>query len=115
MKSVDFFIDKANEYIETATSLSLNLIPRLKFSDGINKSYELEAQERNLSDLYLKVRLLFSEFENGDIFFSELKPMYDETGLSKLFPNFEEDKLTKTKHILELFIGHINEFKKEAL
>jgi len=109
MKSADFLIDKAKEYIISIDGLSPNLVSR--FSGGFDKSPELEEQENKLSDLYLKVRLLFSEVENGDIFFSQLKPIYEDQLLS-LKQNGEEQKLAKTKHTLELFIEHINDFKK---
>ena len=109
MKSADFLIDKAKEYITSIDSLSPNLVS--KYSGGFDKLPELEEQENKLSDLYLKVRLLFSEVDNGDIFFSQLKPIYEDKLLS-IKPKGEEEKLAKTKHTLELFIEHITDFKK---
>ncbi len=108
MKSADFLIDKAKEYINSIDKISPNLVS--KYSGGFDGSPELTEQENKLSDLYLKVRLLFSEVANGDIFFSQLKPIYEDHLLS-LKHKGEEEKLAKTKHTLELFIEHINDFK----
>ncbi len=109
MKSADFLIDKAKEYITSIDGLSPHLLS--KYSGGFDGSPELTEQENKLSDLYLKVRLLFSEVDNGDIFFSQLKHIYEDN-LLILKPNGELNKLAKTKHTLELFIEHINDFKK---
>jgi hypothetical protein len=107
MKSTDFFIDKANEYIKSIDNILQNFTS--KYSGGFDKSPELKEQERKISDLQLKIRLLFSEFDKGDIFYSNLKYYYEDS-MSRLYTT-DEEILKKSKHTLELFIDHLKEFR----
>lgn len=108
MKSIDFFINKANSYIEIINKVSPTLIS--EYAGGFDGSPELDEQHQNLSDLYLKIRLLFAEFDKGEIFYSQVKDLYEDN-LSRHFIS-TENKLSKLKHILEIFIVHLKEFRE---
>ena len=107
MKTLDFFIDKANEYSNEIDEIVNNYISRYS-EEAFENSPEYTKQKLDISDLKLKIKLLFSEFDNGELFKSEIIKA-DESGNYTL----KDDELLKVyKHILSLFVDHIVEFRK---
>jgi hypothetical protein len=69
-----------------------------------------EILKQALSDIRIKIRGLFAEFDRGDIFYSDLKRYYEFDRIRMV--GFERETLEKSKHILLSFINHLNEFRK---
>ena len=105
MKTLDFFISKAKEYSSTIDEIQKHYISPYTAFDS---SLEYQEQKRKILDLKLKVKLLFSEFENGEIFNSEVK-IADK---DRSYALHTDELLEVYKHVLSLFIDHIVEFKK---
>lgn len=106
MKSADFFIDKANEYIKSIDEVLPNLLS--PYSQGFDPTPEYRKQSEKISDLRLKTKLLFTEFDNGELFKNKIVGIDENKMLW-----FKEDELLKQyKHTISLFIDHINEFRK---
>jgi hypothetical protein len=110
MKSSQFFLEKAKQYIADLDSIILeykefDLDARLS-SFSNNTPYAI--QETTISEIKLKLNLLFSEFDKGDFFLEEIKKV----GSGVLnWGRKEEENLKSYKSILELFIDHINQFR----
>jgi hypothetical protein len=108
MKSLDFFLDKAKQYvseIDTVMKSYKNYIDA--YTDPATmKMYN--AQKIQIEDLELKSQLLFSEFDKGDIFNERIKA----SEKSKNPFAQQTETLSVYKRTLELFIDHINEFRK---
>ena len=108
MKSTDFFLDKAKQYvseIDTVINSYKNYIDA--YSDpAAMKKYN--AQKTQIEDLELKSQLLFSEFDKGDIFNERIKS----SEKSRNPFTQQTETLSVYKRTLELFIEHINEFRK---
>lgn len=108
MKSTEFFLEKAKQYFLDLDSIILeykefDLNSRLSFSS--NRPYAI--QEKSISEIKLKLKLLFSEFDKGEFFLEEIKKLDN----SILNWHKEEENLNSYKSILELFIDHINLYR----
>jgi len=73
------------------------------------KTWPSGEQKQKNSDLKLKIKLLFTEFDNGE-FFKDRVVSIDEDKWLEL--KKEDEPFKQYKHVLSLFIEHINEFKK---
>jgi hypothetical protein len=108
MKSVNFFIDKAREYTNSIDGILPNLPPQ--DSPGMVTSTGYKDLSEKISDIRNKTKLLFSEFDNGDIFEKNIAAI-DE---NKMLLSEEEEVLERYKYTLSLFIDHATEFSKRA-
>ena len=105
MKPTDFYLDKASEYINSIDMILPNLLS--SHSQGFDPTPEYKEQKQNISDLKLKTKLLFTEFDNGELFIKEIESID-----KNIFLCFKTDELLKEyKHMLSLFIHHIKEFR----
>jgi hypothetical protein len=104
MKSADFFIEKANEYIKSIEEILPNIFS--KYSQGLDPTPEYIEQSEKISDLKFKTKLLFTEFDNGELFINKI------TDIDDARVRYGEDPLEKYKHILSLFVEHIKDFRK---
>jgi len=100
LKTKDFFIQKAHEYL---TSIEEFKNPNGQWKtlgffcgDGIPTPFE---------ELTFKIELLFSEFENGEIFIDRVRQA--DFIIIKKYVNYIEIY----KRTLEAFIDHLNEFR----
>jgi len=106
MKTPEFFIDKANEYSKLIDELSKDYIH--PFFNNFAKNPNFIDKSSEISDLKLKVRLLLSEFDNGDFFIAEIADI--DKNAEFMFK--EDERLKAYKHILSLFVEHLIEFRK---
>lgn len=110
-KTADFFIEKADNYIADINYYLQNdslidfLDRRLLEAD---KKNEFNNCLSEIKELKLKIRLFFSEFENGNLFTNNL--MNDPKDAQGLLSISEKDILKSYKRTLELFIEHLKEF-----
>jgi hypothetical protein len=110
MKPIDFFITKANSYLTQIEIISNAYIPydfSGDFSSFDRKNPERNKQQKEISNLDLKIRLLFAEFDKGEFFIAKLD-------ISKSnFANLVDEKyfLEYSKETLELFIEHLIDFR----
>ena len=110
MKSSQFFLEKAKQYISDLDSIiseykEFDLDTKLS-SFSNNTSYAI--QKTTISEIKLKLNLLFSEFDKGEFFLDEIKKI-DSSILN--WGRKEEENLKSYKSILELFVDHINQFR----
>ena len=67
----------------------------------------LEKARQYVSELKLKIKLLFSEFDNGEFFVQRLNEIE-----SNILTSFDGDeRLNSYVSTLELFIDHLNQFR----
>jgi hypothetical protein len=110
MKSSEFFLEKAKQYVSELDSIiseykEFDLDSRLS-SFSNNTPYAIQAT--SISEMKLKIKLLFSEFDRGDFFLDEIKKI-DNSILN--WGRKEEENLNLYRSILELFIDHLNQFR----
>jgi hypothetical protein len=72
LKTTEFFIEKANEYTAEIDRITSNYIP---FSASREKP-GFQEQSDEISDLKLKIKLLFSEFEHGHLFVEKVAALF---------------------------------------
>lgn len=106
MKSADFFIDKAQTYLTEIDEIIPNYIDWV--SEGFNDSPRYKAQSAKIDELMFKVKLLFSEFDNGKTFNARIDEV--DSNMRRMTHGLEH--LKECKHVLNLFIEHLNEFRK---
>ena len=105
MKPVDFFLDKAKQYVSELDSIISNYV---QFDDiTFSETDPYNVQKKKIAELKLKIKLLFSEFDKGEFFIDEIK----KTENSVMHSFDREDNLRSYKSSLELFIDHINQFR----
>jgi len=111
IKSTDFFIEKAENYIIDVDSFLLKNInsgitdKRFMNSDDLS---QLETRLADIQELKLKIKLLFSETDNGNLFTENL---IKRTTTSDLLHISNKKVLESYKRTLELFIEHIKDYK----
>ena len=103
MKSADFFIAKAIVCINSIDEILPNVV-----SSPFSDETKYAEQSKTLSDLSLKIKLLFSEFDNGELFKDKIISI-DE---NKMLWGKRNEVLKQYYDVLSLFIKHINEFRK---
>jgi len=113
MKSIEFFIDKANSFITSLNTLELVDFYSNETTDDIynepikdNKSLYL-LQSKELEDVKFQIALMFSEFDNGFLFSQKLDSFKNENMYSNV---------PIKKHLLdvnELFLAYLNEYRVE--
>lgn len=109
--SVNFLIEKANNYItEINIFLTKNINSSLTDKRFMNPDdlSQLETRLNSIKELKLKIRLLFSEINNGNLFIENLikrKTASDFIHISN------KKVLESYKRTLELFIEHLKDYK----
>lgn len=108
MKSSDFFIEKAKQYVSEfdsiiSDSIEFDINSPLAFSS--RTPYAI--QQISISELKLKTKLLFSEFDNGEFFVQRLNEIESDIRTSL----DGDERLKSYVSTLELFIDHINQFR----
>lgn len=108
MKSVDFFLDKAKQYVSDIDDLTKNYIDYISAYHDPAKKEQYDTQKQSINSVQLKTQLLFAEFDKGDIFNEHIKSS------EKSRNPFTQDTETLAiyKSVLETFIDHLNEFRK---
>lgn len=106
MRSTDFFIDKAKEYTSSIDEILPNL--QQPYLQGSGPSPEDKERSEKISDIRLKTRQLFSEFDKGELFRKNIVSI-DE---NKMIGTEDEEMLERYKHTLSLFINHVTELSK---
>ena len=102
MKSADFFIKKAQEYLTSIDEITPNYISLAQAMNEQQYEAQYKAQSAKFDDTILKIKLLFSEFDNGKLFTDRIDDVHDVALLESY------------KHVLNLFIEHLNEFRKAS-
>lgn len=117
MRGIDFFIDKAKKYITEIDSINESYI-QYDYNRGIgeimrrrdeNDPYEI--QSRRVSELELKVKLMFTEFDKGELFLNKFEKI-EKNQFSFLSEN---GNLYLYKDLLTLFVEHLIEFRVEVI
>lgn len=103
MRSTDYFINKAKEYINSIDELLQHLHPVPAQAQEASPEY-IEQPEKTAA-IRLKTSQLFSEFDNGEIFQKNIAAI-DE---NKMIGPDEEEILDRYKYTLSIFIDHIAE------
>lgn len=99
------FVLKAKEYIETIDNITSNYISELNRRLD-KKDIEFQNQEKNIFQIKIKVKLLFSEFSKGEFFIEKINE--SDNTYSLLFGEIK--KLNVYKESLLLMIDHIENF-----
>ncbi len=111
-KTASFFIEKANNYIAEINNylekdIYIDFLDiRLLKPEEKTKSYNYLSEIRELK---LKIRLLFSEFENGNLFSNNL--MSDPKDARGILSTSEKNILKSYKRTLEIYCEHLKEYK----
>lgn len=100
MKSVNFFIEKANLYIAEIDSILETYVGIL---ESETKTIP-EGQNQRINDLRLKTKLLFSEFDHGQLFLEALHQRYSFDNLDGVLIHYQS--------ILKLFIDHLRYYRE---
>ena len=105
MKSTEFFLEKAREYI---SEINLIISDYIEFnSNSFSYDTPYAVQQSSISEVKLKIKLLFSEFDNGQFFVERINEIE-----SDILTSFDRDERLKSYiSTLELFINHINQFR----
>jgi glucan phosphorylase len=103
----DFFTKKANSYIQEIDSLS-GIFISFPFNHDISQLNKYKEQEELISEIKLRVKLLFSEYVHGDILKGRLDEIDQQNNL--LFDG-EHERIKQYKRILEMFVDHIKEYR----
>ncbi|WP_395045985.1 hypothetical protein [Flavobacterium sp.] len=113
MKSTEFFIAKAESFLEELNKLEL--IPY--YSDGLTNDIYKEpvkandsnftSQTKELDEIRFQMNLMFSEFDNGELFRKKLNGYKT----SSWFDN--TPYLNHLVNINDLFIDFLNEYRVE--
>jgi hypothetical protein len=104
LKTSEFFIEKANEYIAEIDRITSNYIP----TSATREKPGFQEQSDEISDLKLKIKLLFFEFEHGHLFVE--KVVGTKTGVNYNL-NTHDQLLVVFRRYLSLFIEHIKLFR----
>lgn len=106
MRSTDFFIEKAKEYTNSIDEILPDL--QRAYGQGSESSPEYKERAEKISDIRLKTKQLFSEFDKGEIFKKNIVSI-DE---NRMIGCEDEEVLERYKHTLSLFIQHAAELDK---
>jgi hypothetical protein len=110
MKPIDFFITKANNYLTEIEIIDKTYIPYNYSGDFLSvdrQTPERTKQQKEISNLDLKIRLLFAEFDKGELFIAKL----DKAKSNSAYVFDEKYILEYSKETLELFIEHLKDFR----
>jgi len=105
VKTAEFFIEKATEYIAEIERITTNYIP---FSPTREKP-GFQEQSDEISDLKLKIKLLFSEFEHGHLFVEKVIGTKNNVNYNSVN---QDQLLVVFRRYLTLFIEHLRLFRE---
>jgi hypothetical protein len=100
-----YFLHLAQTY-KKEIDLLLPLVPPA-YEGGLSPTYQVVAIRKQASDLRLKIKLLFQEFDKGQLFYDKCI-WVDE---SYLLTFDDQEKLNQYRHVLSLFIEHLLTFR----
>lgn len=103
MRSTDYFINKAKEYIDSIDELlqHLHLVPaQVKESNP-----EYKEKSEKIAAIRLKTSQLFFEFDDGEIFQKNIASI----DKNKMIGSDEEEILDRYRYTLSIFIDHLTE------
>lgn len=106
MRTADFFIEKANSYLITVEKIESNYK-----NDSLGPNSEYHIQQKEISEIKLKIKLMFAEFEHGNLFSKRI----DEIEGTYFRLLGEKSNLLDYGSLLNLFIDHVKEYRSETL
>ena len=113
MKTPKYFLDTAHKYLRDITEVSETYIRYPVGDKSIDKDYLFEQRDKHekqqhlISELFFKIKLLFSEFDKGELFIDRL----GKRDISIRQHYIEFDRVRDYKKCLLLFIEHVNNFR----
>lgn len=107
MKSGQFFLDKAISYLQEINA-AIDDSKTHKYSSWEDSPEDIAKAKRDKA-LKMKIKLLYKEFDNGEVFYNECIKTDDIHTLSMQ----SDKKLELYKENLVLFIEHIKEYRLE--
>lgn len=104
MKNASFFKQKAEGFLDQLNSLNpkyyeFNYTEKYNNDDYLNQSKELE-------EIKFQIKLMFSEFDNGNVFLEKLNSF---NNTDAIFDN--QPKIIFLKGINKLFIDFLDEYR----
>ncbi|PSL18224.1 hypothetical protein [Dyadobacter jiangsuensis] len=105
MKSSSFFIEKANEYIAEIDRLTASYIP----ASSVREKPGHQELSDEISDLKLKIKLLFFEFEHGHLFVEKVTRASPGNGNIN---QVNDHLLVIFRRYLNLFIEHLQLYRE---
>jgi hypothetical protein len=111
MKPTNFFTQKAESFLEKLNNIKLveynYSISNDIYGDTINgDNSEYDTQSELLNDIKFQIKLMFSEFDNGNLFSQRIENFKTKTIFKH---NFEEHE--NLKKVTELFIEFLKEYR----
>lgn len=107
-KTADLFLDKANEYKTAFENILKAYVPSNVSPDWKEDPKHLEQQQK-IADLKFKTKLLFTEFDKGELFLDKIKSI--DTCDYGTFDD-EQSRLPAYNQAIDLFIDHLNTFRR---
>jgi hypothetical protein len=104
LKTSEFFIEKANEYIAEIDRITANYIP----SSSTREKPGFQEQSDEISDLKLRIKLLFFEFDHGHLFVEKVVGAKSSVNYNV---NSHDQLLVVFRRYLSIFIEHIKLFR----
>lgn len=111
MKTIEFFKNKAESFLK-----QLNEIQIVEFKFSISKDIyqqkisgdntEYYAQSELLKSIKFQTNLMFSEFDNSELFIEKLNDFSPENILGN------SENLEHLKNINQLFLGYLKEYRE---
>jgi hypothetical protein len=110
MRSTDYFINKAKEYIDSIDELLQYLHPVPTQTQEAGPEYR--EQPEKIAAIRLKTSRLFLEFDSNEIFQKNIAAI----DRNRMIGTDEEEILDRYKYTLSIFIDHLTEpAKNESL
>lgn len=103
MRSTDYFINKAKEYIDSIDELLQHLHPVP--TQAQEASPEYKEQSEKIAAIRLKTNQLFSEFDNDEIFQKSIAAI-DKNWMIR---SDEGEILDRYRYTLSIFVDHLTE------
>jgi hypothetical protein len=110
MQSMDFFLNKAEQYASSLDTIRRGYIDYFSARYDAETEAEFKTQKAQIEDLTLKVQLLFSEFDKGEAFYQRVKSA-EEAAKADSSSSAQTEALATYVRTLQLFIEHIKEFR----
>lgn len=105
IKTVEFFIERATEYKGFFENAIENYVD--PFSSGFGDNSEYTKQQDQISSMKTKVKLMFSEFDNGTPLIDEINSI-EKNIVDSFYP---KKKLASYVRVIDLFIDHLKTFR----
>ena len=102
MKNTSFFKQKAESFLEQLNSLN----PKDYKFNHFDNNNDYSNQSKELEDIKFQIKLMFSEFDNGNLFLEKLNSF---NNVDAIFDN--QPKIIFLKEINKLFIDFLVEYR----